>query len=163
MERHGCGLESITLKHPLTFTASIDAAFEAPPEGVTGLAARGLVAALVEDNRGKGGNRPQGDNGLANLVDFTVRRQRPVVRSSFSAEHNGLVYSTGQMLLFQRALHQIYLGIAQRPEIMVDLLEIGQLYPPLELCDDARAVYDAIRASDACEIAECSLFSTWCL
>ena len=31
------------------------------------------------------------------------------------------------------------------------------MYPPLDLCVDAKAVYDAIAASDACEPAECSL------
>ena len=40
---------------------------------------------------------------------------------------------------------------------MIDLLESGKMYPPLDLCVDARAVYDAIAASDACELAECSL------
>ena len=43
------------------------------------------------------------------------------------------------------------------PERMIDMPEIGKLYPPLELCVDARAVYDALDASDACEPAECSL------
>ena len=37
------------------------------------------------------------------------------------------------------------------------MLEIGNLHPPLELCVDARAVYDAVSASDACEPAACSL------
>ena len=31
------------------------------------------------------------------------------------------------------------------------------MYPPLDICVDAKAVYDAIAASDACEPAECSL------
>lgn len=94
---------------------------------------------------------------MANLVDFTVRRQRRVVRSAFSAKLNGLVDSIEQMLFLQCSLHQIYHGIAQSPEIMIDMLEIGNLYPALELCVDARAVYDAVGASDACGPAECSL------
>ena len=40
---------------------------------------------------------------------------------------------------------------------MIDMLEIGQLYPPFELCVDARAVYDAISASDVCEPGESPL------
>ena len=40
---------------------------------------------------------------------------------------------------------------------MIDLLEGGLLYPPLDLCVDARAVYDAVAATDACEPAESSL------
>ena len=40
---------------------------------------------------------------------------------------------------------------------MIDLLEKGFVYPPLDICVDAKAVYDAIGASDACEPAGCSL------
>ena len=36
---------------------------------------------------------------------------------------------------------------------MVDLLEAGRLYPPLDLGADARAVYDAVSASDVCDPA----------
>ena len=40
---------------------------------------------------------------------------------------------------------------------MLDMLEGGVLYPPIGYCVDARAVYDAISASDACEPAGSSL------
>ena len=40
---------------------------------------------------------------------------------------------------------------------MVDLLERGLMYPPLDICVDARAVYDAVAAADACELAESNL------
>lgn len=36
---------------------------------------------------------------------------------------------------------------------MIDLLEGGELYPPFDFCVNARASYDAIGASDACEPA----------
>ena len=73
---------------------------------------------------------PGSVNDIANLIDFTVRRQRRVVRSIFSAELNGLVDSVEQLLLLQVILHQIYMGTNQTPEQMVDMLENGQLYPP---------------------------------
>ena len=62
-----------------------------------------------------------------------------------------------QMLFSQCMVHQIYCGTAQSPERMIDLLERGPMYPPLVLCVDALAVYDAIAATDACEPAESSL------
>ena len=96
-------------------------------------------------------------DGLANLVDFTVRRQRRVVRSTFSAELNGLVDSVEQLFLLQVSLQQIYYGISQTPGQMVDLLEVGSLYTPVDLSVDARAVYDAVAATDTCEPAEPSL------
>ena len=39
---------------------------------------------------------------------------------------------------------------------MIDLLEAGKLYPPIDFCVDAKVVFDAISASDACEFAESS-------
>lgn len=43
------------------------------------------------------------------------------------------------------------------PERMIELLERGLMYTPLDICVDARAVCDAIRAPDACEFAGSSL------
>ena len=40
---------------------------------------------------------------------------------------------------------------------MIDLAERGKMCPPFDICVDARAVYDVISASDACEPAECSM------
>ena len=96
-------------------------------------------------------------NKKGNLFDFTVRRQRRVVRSTFSAELNGLVDTIESMLLLQATLHQIYCGTDQTPQQLIDLLENGGLYPPVDLCVDARAVFDAIAASDVCDPQECSL------
>ena len=121
MKRHKCGLKSITLKHPLKLVAFTNAAFKAQPEDATGLALRGLAATLCEDQGA--GEQPHSDNLKANLVDFNVRRQRRVVRSTFSAELNGFVDSIEQMLLLQCTLHQICCGTAQSPERMIDLLE----------------------------------------
>ena len=63
------------------------------------------------------------------MVDFMVRRQRRVVRSTFSSELNGLVDSVEQSFLLQIALHQIYCGTPRSPEEMIDLLEYGGLHP----------------------------------
>ena len=153
MKRHNSGLKSVAIKHPLNFTGFIDAAFKSIPEESTGLALRGLAAVLHSDDS----EGPGSKDGLANLVVFTVRRQRRVVRSTFSAELNGLVDSVEQLLLLQVTLHQLYTGTSQTPEMMVDMLEAGMLYPPLDLSVDARAVYDAVAATDTCEPAESSL------
>ena len=155
MKRHRCGFKRIILQHPLKLIAPVDAAFKAQPEGATGLALRGLAATLCEDK--VAGKQLHGDSKKANLVDFIVRRQMRVVRSTFSAEFNGSVDSINQMLLLQCILHPIYCGTAQSPERMIDLFEKGLVYPPLDICVDAKAVYDAIAASDVCALAECSL------
>ena len=79
------------------------------------------------------------------------------MRSTFSAELNGLVDSVEQLLLLQITLHQIYCGTHQSPEEMIDLLEHGGLYPSLDVAVDAKAVFDAVAATDACDPQECSL------
>ena len=105
---------------------------------------------LCED---RGGDVPIGKEDKANLIDFTVRRQRRAARSTFTAEFTGLVDRIEQVLLLECALHQIYLGTAHPPELMIDLLERGLVHPPLYICAGSRAVYDVIGASDACESA----------
>lgn len=127
MKRRKCGLNSVSLHHPFKFVASI--------------AAIGF----------HGGNRK------ANFIDFTVRKQRRVVRSAFGAELNGRVGSIESVLLRQCTLHQLYRGTAQSPQRMIDLLEGGLMYPPLHICADARAVCDATSATDVCEPAGWSL------
>ena len=154
MKKNPCGLKSLEIKHPLKLTAFTDAAFKAQPEESTGLALRGLVAVLQEDICT---DKPHSMNGIANLIDFTVRRQRRVVRSTFSAELNGLVDSIEQMILLQTTLHQIYCGTNVAPEDMIRSMEGGVLYPPLDFAVDAKAVFDAIAATDACDPTECSL------
>ena len=155
MQRHTCGLNLLTLQHPPKLVASTDAAFKAQPEEQIGLAPRGLAAVLCEYEGDSA--KPHGDNGEVVLVDVIVRPQCRVVRSTFSAALNGCVDRAEQMLLLQCTLHQIYCGTAQSPERMIDLLDRRLIYPPVDICVDARAVYDAISASDACERAGSSL------
>ena len=155
MERRKCGLNSVDFKHPLELVAFIDAAFETQLEEPIGLARRGLAAILCEDRRCD--VKPNSSNGEANPIDSTVRRQRRVVRSTFGADLNGLVDSIEQMVSLQRALHHIYCGAGRSPQRMIDLLESGNMYPPLDLCAGARAAYDAIAATDVCEPAGSSL------
>ena len=102
-------------------------------------------------------DQPHGTSGLDKLVDFTVRRRRRVVRSTFGAELNGLVDSVEQVLLLQVALHEIHCGTHQTPEEMIDLFERGGLHPHLDFAVDVRAVYDVVAAAEACDPGDCSL------
>ena len=70
---------------------------------------------------------------------------------------NGLVGSMESLLLIQATLHNIHFGTDQTPEELVDMMETGRLYPPIDFAVDARAVYDAIAASDVCDPRESSL------
>lgn len=84
MKKYKCCLKFVCLKPKLKFVGFIAVAFETHLEEPTGLVWRGLAATLQEDSLEV--DQPHGTSGLANLVDFTVRRQRRGVRSTLGAE-----------------------------------------------------------------------------
>ena len=138
----------------MKLTGFTDAAFKALVDEPTGLALRGLAIVLQSDDKD---DRPMAADGKGNLIDFVCRKQRRVVRSTFSAELNGLIDSIEQLLLCQANLHEIYCGTTHSPQQLVDLMEHGCMYPPIDVCVDARAVFDALAASDVCDPQESSL------
>ena len=156
MNRRKCGLKPVISQHPLELVAFTYAAFQAQLEAPIGLAPRGLASALCEN---RGGDKPDGSNNKATPPDFTVKRQMRVVKSSFCAEINGLVWSTVLSRCCGYSAHCIKPIAVQRtsPERMIDVLGRGPMYPPLNMCVDVRAVRDVIGASDACELAGSSL------
>ena len=88
------------------------------------------------------------------------------MRSTFGVKLNGLVDSIEQLLLLQFALHQVHCGTHQSPEETIHLFEHGALYPQLDVAADAREIFDAVAATDACDPQECSLklhYCTWFL
>ena len=105
---------------------------------------------LLEGHR-QSNDKPMPINGGADFADFTMRRQQRVLKSTFSAEPDGSLDRIEQMLLLQAIVHQIYCGTSQSPVDMVDLFENRRLYLRLDIAVDARAVYDAIAATDACK------------
>ena len=91
------------------------------------------------------------------MIEFVCRRQRRVVRSTYSAELNGLIDSIETAILVQILFHQIWHGCDQSVAMMAQLQEEGKLEPAIKGAVDAKAVFDSIRASDVCEPAESSL------
>ena len=123
MKQYKCGHKSVCSRHPLKLVGFTDIAFKAQPYEPTNLALRGLSITLQEN--APTNDQPHSIGGLANLVDFTIRRQKRVVRSTSSTELNGLIDNAKQLILLQIILHQIYCGTHQSPEEMIDLLEYG--------------------------------------
>ena len=101
-----------------------DAAFKALVDEPSGLALRGLAAVQMADDALE---FPRSKSGRANLLDYVTRKQRRVVRSTFSAELNGLVDSIESMLLLQATVHRVYCGIDASPMDLLDLLENGHI------------------------------------
>ena len=91
------------------------------------------------------------------LIEFLARRQKRVVRSTFSAELNGLLDNLEQAILVQMAVHEILNGKKRVITQLREDLETGKLQPDLDCVVDARALFDAVAAADPCTPLECSL------
>ena len=130
-----------------------DAAFKALVEESSGLALRGCCILFAETAE----NELTTGEGLCHMIEFVCRRQRRVVRSTYSAELNGLIDSIETAILVQILFHQIWHGCDQSVAMMAQLQEEGKLEPAIKGAVDAKAVFDSIRASDVCEPAESSL------
>ena len=61
------------------------------------------------------------------------------MRSISFAELNAFVEFVEVRLVLQFSLHRIYGGTGQTAAEMFDLLEIGKLHPPTDVCVDAGA------------------------
>ena len=82
------------------------------------------------------------------MLDFGVRKQKRVCRSTFSAEINALSDSLEHGKTLQLALHQIERGISPASELLV-LQTNGQLAITLMASIDAKSVFEAVRSKDA--------------
>ena len=80
-----------------------------------------------------------------------------MVRSTFSAELNGLIDSIETAMLIQYMMFEVWFGCNHKPADMARWQEEGLLQPDVLAATDARAVFDAVAAVDICEPAECSL------
>ena len=70
------------IRHPLKLVGMSDAAFKAQPDEGSGLALRGLITLLMDEDK----EGPSSKSGTVHLLDWLTRRIRRVVRSTFSAE-----------------------------------------------------------------------------
>jgi hypothetical protein len=152
-KRHKVGIWYEKLIGPVRLVCWSDAAFKAIPEEGSGLALRGCCVLLTTDQPGK----PTSPDGRCQLLEYLCKRQRRVVRSTFSAELNALIDALEIAILIQMAFHQINHGCTESATEMAQALEQGVLTPAIDAVIDARAVWDAVAAADACTPLECSL------
>jgi len=127
----------------------IDSALKALEAEGVGLALRGLAILLCGDIAKQQPVFTAGQAVEVNLLEWLVRRLRRVGRSTFAAcRLNALIDNIETLLLTQLALHQVYCGTKKTAEQLLQKLEIGGLYPPIELLVDARIVSDSVAALD---------------
>jgi hypothetical protein len=152
-KRHKIGIWYERLTGPVRLVCWSDAAFKAMPDEGSGLALRGCCVVLTSEMS----KSPTSPDGRCQLIEYLCKRQKRVVRSTFSAELNALIDALEIAILVQMAYHQILHGCNQSATEMAKTLEEGGLKPAIDAVIDARAVWDAVAAADACNPLECSL------
>ena len=152
-KRHKVGIWYCELKGELRLVCWSDAAFQAIPEEGSGLALRGCCIILTGDDPAS----PTSQDGTCHLLEYLCKRQRRVVRSTFSAELNALIDAMEIAILVQMAMHQVLNGCEETATELAHRMEEGLLQPSVDAVVDAKAVFDAVAAADACTPMECSL------
>ena len=152
-KKHPFGIMYKKMTEPLRLVCWSDAAFKSIPEDSSGLALRGCCILLTGDHD----TSPAAADQQCHLVEYMSKRQRRVVRSTFSAELNALIDALEVAILVQMAYHQIANGGSQSATELAAELEGGRLMPRIDAVVDAKAVFDAIAATDVCNPMECSL------
>ena len=152
-KRHKVGIWYCKLKGELRLVCWSDAAFQAIPEEGSGLALRGCCIILTGDDPAS----PTSQDGTCHLLEYLCKRQRRVVRSTFSAELNALIDAMEIAILVQMAMHQVLNGCEETATELAHRMEEGLLQPSVDAVVDAKAVFDAVAAADACTPMECSL------
>eukprot|EP00971_Amphidinium_carterae_P247695 4918426-Amphidinium_carterae.2 len=146
------GLWYPRLKGPVRLVMFSDAAFRTQPEDSSGLAIKGSALVLVPTSV----DPRQGFHTPCHLLDFMSTRQRRVVRSTFSAELNGLLDATERGYGIQMTLSELLMKkedarartAAPQARTLQALWESGSLFPHLWACVDAKSVFDALEAPD---------------
>ena len=129
IQRQRIGIWYRRIPGELKLVVFSDAAFKTQPEESSGLALRGCTIWLTSTT---GGGLTAADGG-GQLLEWICRRQRRVVRSTFSAALNGVIDSLESAILVQIGLHQIYHGTEIAATDLADLMEKGGLRPKLDL------------------------------
>jgi hypothetical protein len=126
------------LKGILKILALSDAAFRR--EDRTGLAMKGSIVALCEQHLSHPG-------GLLQIIDFSSRRQRRIVRSTFGAELNSLIdcYETAKLLAI--TMSELLDATATIPRLR-EMEESGGFKLPIECVVDCKSIMDSLATDE---------------
>ena len=149
LKRYKCSLWYAMMDKYKRVVCWSDSAFKAIPDEGSGLAIRGTCIVLQDSEELSCMH--------CHLIEFLARRQKRVVRSTFSAELNGLLDNLEQAILVQIAVHEVMVGTKRLLTNLKDDAENGKLQPGLDCVVDARALFDAVASADPCTPLECSL------
>ena len=138
------GIRYKKLPGPIKLMVITDAAFKALE--YEGLAMRGCIVVAMSRVALKTGEKFQ-----CSVLDFYARKQTHVVRSTFAAELMAMIDAVQVGSLINLVLTELYSETTIAVTDLAKMQESGKLLLPLEVCVDAKSVYDAL-ASDPIRI-----------
>ena len=153
VKKHKTGIMFKRIKGPLRLVVVSDAAFKSIPDESSGLALRGAVIILCSSSE----TSPASPDSTCCMIEYLCKRQRRVVRSTFSGELNALIDAIELLLVLQICFHQVWSGTTATATDLAKLLDEGGLQPPCEAVIDARSVFDCLAATDVGDLVEGSL------
>lgn len=120
---------------PLKVLVISDSAYRR--EDVTGHALRGAVICIAQD-------LPNSPGGICHCLEMYSRKQRRVVRSTFSAEANALIdaVEVGKMVVYM--LTDTFSSIPLSASQLMKMDERGELTAHMHAVVDCKSVYDAL-------------------
>ena len=127
-----------------------DSAFRSLEDNTTGLALRGFIVILVIYDETTPG-------GKSLVLDYGTKKHKRVNRSTFAAELNAAVDTLDIATLVQFTLEEVFDHLVTDAQVMQVRYAGATLQFPVEVCIDAKAVFDAISATDFSMPAEATL------
>jgi uncharacterized protein YwbE len=133
-------------------SAVSDSAFRSLEDNTTGLALRGFVILLTF----KSDTHPGGE---CVILDYGTKKHKRVNRSTFAAELNAAIDTVDVATVVQFTLEEVFNPKATDPAVMQQIYMSGKMTVPIELCIDAKAVFDSIVATEYSMPAEATLIN----
>jgi hypothetical protein len=148
VQRRPAGIVFHRHKGKMRISAVSDSAFRSLEDNTTGLALRGFVVLLTVISESHPG-------GKCLILDYGTKKHKRVNRSTFAAELNAAVDTLDVAKIVQLTLEEILNPSSM--ETIAKAANDGQLLLPLELCIDAKAVYDALAKAEFSMPSEATL------
>ena len=134
---------------PVRLIVVADSAFRR--EDLTGLAMRGHVIALASPPADIAHRALQGDGPpetvTVQILDWSARRQKRVVRSTFAAELHSMCDAIEHSKLITLAFTEVYQP-GKSPVQLAEALELGRLFLRIDVYTDCRSIYDSLKTAD---------------
>jgi hypothetical protein len=138
LKRTPQGIRYKRLEPPLRLVVVSDSSFSAGD--YEGLVMRGCMIMIVDNSFGT-----DSPGGKVQLLDWYARKQPHVCRSTFAAELHAALDAINQGMVIQAVLTELKVG-TMSAAVLAKMQTEGKFAIDLEVCVDAKSVFDAVSA-----------------